>query len=147
MQCVDVGLLDHFLRFIIRELLTHVFLHVSRIVARQFTKADNTVFTFVSVFSICSCGTSTVFCTSWLVVNVVGSDLLRYHVCRKTCVLCCLGDASLHLDLCGVGVGPPTAFRRNGPSVPWVSFPGPTGCDDSSRVMSDQSANPCGCVV
>ena len=23
--------------------------------------------------------------------------------------------------------GPPTAFRRNGPSVPWVSLPGPTG--------------------
>ena len=52
-----------------------------------------------------------------------------YFVGRQTCVLCCLGDASLHLDfaICGVGVGPPTAFRRNGPSVPWVSLPGPTG--------------------
>ena len=29
--------------------------------------------------------------------------------------------------LWGVGVGPPTAFRRSGPSVPWVSLPGPTG--------------------
>ena len=94
----------------------------------------------------------------------------RFFVCRKTCVLCCLGDASLHLDfaICVVGVGPPTAFRRNGPSVPWVSLPGPTGVmtldesspqctvgvlagthwgDDSSSVMSHQSANLCGCVV
>ena len=125
---VDVGLLDLFLRFIIRELLTHVLLHVSHSFALYFTTADNSVFTFVSVFSICSCGTSTIFCTSWLVVNV-GGNLLRHHVCRETCVLCCLGDASLHLDfaICGVGVGPPTAFRRNGHSVPWVSLPRPTG--------------------
>ena len=44
-------------------------------------------------------------------------------------MLGCLGDASLHLDFAvrGVGVGPPTAFRRNGASAPWVSLPGPTG--------------------
>ena len=53
----------------------------------------------------------------------------RENVCRKTCVLDCLGGASLHLDFAirGVGVGPPTTFRRNGQSVPWVSLPGPTG--------------------
>ena len=28
---------------------------------------------------------------------------------------------------CGALIGPPTAFRRNGPSVLWVSLPGPTG--------------------
>ena len=60
-----------------------------------------------------------------------------HFVCRKTCVLCCLGDASLHLDfaISGVGVGPPTAFRRNGPSVPWVSLPGPTGTKAPTLVV------------
>ena len=38
----------------------------------------------------------------------------------------CLDDASL-LHICVVGVGPPTASRCNGPRVPWVSLPGPTG--------------------
>ena len=68
-----------------------------------------------------------------------------FFVCLKTCALCCLGDASLHLNfaICGVGVGPPTAFRRNGPNVPWVSLAGTHWGDDSSRVMSHQSANPC----
>ena len=91
---VNVGLLDHFVRFFIRELLTHICLHVALILcrvwgcrlnslsdrmdnfsvlqsqprvfslsvialskplslnfARWFTTADNSVFTFVSVFS------------------------------------------------------------------------------------------------
>ena len=57
----------------------------------------------------------------------VGGHLLRYHVCLRTGVLECLDDASLHMTShCVVGVGPPTASRCNGPSVPWVSLPGPT---------------------
>ena len=64
-----------------------------------------------------SCGTSTVFCTSWFVVNVVGGNRLRHHVCRKTCVLDCLGDASWHVDfpICDVGVVPLTASPLFGP--------------------------------
>ena len=38
-------------------------------------------------------------------------------------------------------MGPPTAFRRNGPSTVGV-LAGTHWGDDSSRVMSHQSANP-----
>ena len=48
---------------------------------------------------------------------------------------------------CGALIGPPTAFRRNGPSVPWGVLAGTHWGDDLSRVMSHQSANPCGCVM
>ena len=56
------------------------------------------------------------------------SSPLRYHVCRKTCLLSCLSDASWRVTSpIGALIGPPTAFPRTGPSVPWVSLPGPTG--------------------
>ena len=51
--------------------------------------------------------------------EISASVELSETVCRKTCVSDCLGDASLHLDITIRGVG--------GPSVPWVSMPGPTG--------------------
>ena len=62
-----------------------------------------------------------------------GCHRLRYHVCLRTVVLECLDDASLHLDFTYVGVGPPTASRCNGPSVPWVFLPGPTGVPPMPR--------------
>ena len=64
------------------------------------------------------------------------------RVCRKTCLLCCLSDVSQRVTSpFGSLIGPPTAFRRNGPSVPWCPCRDPLG-DDSSRVMNHQSANP-----
>ena len=64
--------------------------------------------------------------------------------CRKTRLLSRLSAPSLCLTSpCGELIGPPTAFRRNGPSVPWVSLPGPTGVmTHPGRMMSHQSANP-----
>ena len=47
-------------------------------------------------------------------------------VCRKTCLLSRLSAPSLSFAL-WASIGPPTAFRRNGPSVSWVSLLGPTG--------------------
>ena len=127
--------------------------------ARWFTKVDNSVFTFVSVFSrshgrvpevMHSYDSSSAVMSSsssmivpFLLVVVTGSGdsfsilscaawcgrhLLRYHVCRKTCLLSRLSAPSLSVTSpCGALIGPPTAFRRNGPSVPWVSLPRPTG--------------------
>ena len=69
----------------------------------------------------------------------------RVHpVCRKTCLLSRFSAPSLCVTSpCGALIGPPTAFRRNGPSVPWVGvLAGFHWGDDSSRVMSHQSANP-----
>ena len=65
-------------------------------------------------------------------------------VCRKTCVLCCLGDASLHLDfaLCGVGVRPTHGLPSERPQRTVGVLAGTHWGDDSSRVMSYQSANP-----
>ena len=49
-------------------------------------------------------------------------------LCRKTCLLSRFSAPSLCVTSpCGALIGPPTAFRRHGPSVPWVSLPGPTG--------------------
>ena len=212
---VNVGLLDHFLHFFIREFLTRIFHHVTLILckiwggrlnslsdgmdnfcfaistarlslsvialstslslnfAKWFNTADNSVFTFVSLFSRvlscvldCSCVQLLNRCTlirhllgRWrrlhdlllryldnLLLQLVGghalgrllqhlvvrclvwSSLLRYHVCRKTCLLSCLSDASWRVTSpIGALIGPPTAFPRTGPSVPWVSLPGPTG--------------------
>ena len=64
-----------------------------------------------------------------VVCCLVWSSPLHYHVCRKTCLLSCLSDACHGVSLRPFEAlfGPPTAFRRNGPSVPWVSLPGPTG--------------------
>ena len=57
-----------------------------------------------------------------------GRLLLRYHVCRRTCLLSRHSAPSLCVTSpCGALIGPPTAFRRNGPSVQWVSLSGPTG--------------------
>ena len=59
-----------------------------------------------------------------VVCCLLWSSPLRYHVCRKTCLLSCLRDASQRVTSpFGALFGPPTAFRRNGPSVPWVSLP------------------------
>ena len=207
---VNVGLLDHFLRFFIREFLTHIFHHVILILckiwggrlnslsdgmdnfllcnlnrasvsvshialststfARWFTAEDNSVFTFVSLFSRvlscalnCSCVQLLDRCTlirhllgRWrrlhdlllryldsLLLQLVGrhalgrllqhlvvrclvwSSPLRYHACRKTCLLSCLSDLSWRVTSpIGALIEPPTAFPRTGPSVPWVSLPG-----------------------
>ena len=49
-------------------------------------------------------------------------------VCRETCPLSRLTAPSLCVTSPrGALIGPPTAFRRHGSSVPWVSLPGPTG--------------------
>ena len=51
--------------------------------------------------------------------RLVWSSPLRYHVCRKTSVLSCFRDASWRVTSpFGAVFGPPTASRRNGPSVP-----------------------------
>ena len=48
--------------------------------------------------------------------------------CRNTSRLwSSRGAALLAATHFGRVVGPPTASRRNGPVVPWVSLPGPTG--------------------
>ena len=48
-----------------------------------------------------------------------------------------------------VGVGHPRPHRLPGPSVPWVSLPGPTGVPSDAQAgwHREQSANPCGCVA
>ena len=79
--------------------------------------------------------------------TVVGGQRLRYHVCRKTCVLDCLGDASLHLDIaiCGVGVGQRATHslpRCSGRGVPWVSLPGPAGVLPMPRQDGTESRGP-----
>ena len=44
----------------------------------------------------------------------------------------------------GVGVGHPRLLRCSGPSVPWVSLPGPTGVPSDAQAgwHREQSANP-----
>ena len=72
----------------------------------------------------------------------------RVFVCRNTSRLrCSRGAALLAASHFGRVVGPPTASRRNGPSVRVGVLAGTHWGDDSSRVTSHQSANPCGCVV
>ena len=156
--------------------------------ARWFTTADNSVFTFVSVFSrvlscvlqLCSTARSLHSDPSLagslasssrsapavprqysapagalgrllqhlVVCCLVWSSLLRYQVCRKTCLLSCLSDASWRVTSpFGALIGPLTPFPRTGPSVPWVSLPGPTGSNDTSRMMSHQAPTFYGCVV
>ena len=57
-----------------------------------------------------------------------GRHLPRHHVCRTTFLLSRFSAPSLcTTSPDGAFVGPPTTFRRIGPSVPWVSLPGPTG--------------------
>ena len=54
--------------------------------------------------------------------------LIVRSVCRRTCLWSRLSAPSMCVTSpCGALIGPPTAFRRNGTSVPWVSLPGPTG--------------------
>ena len=62
---------------------------------------------------------------------------VTHIVCRKTCLLSCSSNASWRVTSpFGALFGPPTAFRRKGPSVPWASSPGPTG------VMTHQGDEP-----
>ena len=51
--------------------------------------------------------------------------------------------------LWAVVVGHPRPLRLPGPSVPWVSLPGPTGVHPDAQAgwHREQSANPCGCAV
>ena len=44
-------------------------------------------------------------------------------------------------------IGPPTASRRNGPSVPWVSLPGPTGVMTHPRWWVTRAPTLRGCVA
>ena len=96
------GLLDHFLSIFIRELLTHTFLHETlKLCTRlQLHSAARTLRSCWVTGIVCwnfSCGTSTVFSAHWWSSPEVGGHLLRYHVCRKTCVLECLEYASWHV--------------------------------------------------
>ena len=49
----------------------------------------------------------------------------------------------------GAFVGPPTAFRRTGTNIPWVSLLGPTGVLPIPKQdgIGKQSANPCVVVL
>ena len=99
------------------------------------SSSGSMIVTFLLVVVTCSGDSfSTLSCAAWC-----GRHLLRYHVCRKTCLLSRLSAPSLCVTSSPFGalIGPPTAFRRSGPSVLWVSLPGPTGV-----MMSHQSANP-----
>ena len=77
--------------------------------------------------------------------------LLRFRVfhlvCRKTCLLSRPSAPSLCVTSPYVAlIGPPTASRCNGPSVPWVSLPRPLGC---SHIQSDATTKRqpwCGCL-
>ena len=85
----------------------------------------------------------------WSSRSWCGRNLLRYHVCRKTCLLSRFSAPSLCVTSpCGALIGPPTAFRRNGPHVPWVSLPGPTGVTTHPRWWATKAPTTlCGCVV
>ena len=54
-----------------------------------------------------------------------------------------------HFALWAVVVGHPWPPFLPGPSVPWVSLPGPTGVPSDAQAgwHREQSANPCGCAV
>ena len=149
--------------------------------ARWFTTADNSVFTFVSVFSrvlscvlqLCSTARSLHSDPSLagslasssrsapavprqysapagalgrllqhlVVCCLVWSSLLRYQVCRKTCLLSCLSDASWRVIVWGV-VRATHGLPAHGPQCTVGVLAGTHWGDGSSRVMSHQSANP-----
>ena len=82
-----------------------------------------------------------------LLHQLVGrGNLLRYHVCRTDLCFVLSGACVIETVLrpWGVGVGHPRPLRLPGPSVPWVSFPGPTGVpSDAQRGWHrEHSANP-----
>ena len=172
--------------------------------ARWFTVADNSMFTFVSVFSrvlscalgcscvqlldrcaqirhlfsrsrhwkslsssrcpcsFCTCGTSTVFCSSWLVGLSLGesfnilscaawSGLDRFLVvARRTCCWWPPRCSPTMLDgrplVCGLHVvrsGHPRP-SPSGTSVPWVSLPGPTGVQSHPSDVTTKRQPLCG---
>ena len=157
-RLVNVNLLDHFLSFIIRELLIYVFLHVALDMCTRL-QLCSTAQSSSSDSSLAGSSSRSVPAVPRQSSEPAGRSSppgchrLRYHVCLRTVVLECLDDASLHLDFTYVGVGPPTASRCNGPSVPWVFLPGPTGVPPMpSRMALGAERQPlwfrcAGCVV
>ena len=73
-------------------------------------------------------------------------NLLRYHVLSDD--LCFVLSGACVIETVfrplGVGVGHPRPHRLPGPSVPWVSLPGPTGVPSDAHKgwHREQSANP-----
>ena len=79
------------------------------------SSSGSTIVTFLLVVVTSSGDSISILsCAAWC-----GRHLLRYHVCRRTCLLSRLSAPSLCVTSpCGALIGPPTGFRHNGPTMP-----------------------------
>ena len=80
---VNVGLLDHFLRFFIREFLTHIFHHVTLILCKIWGGRLNSLSDGMDNFLLCNLNRASVS-VSHRLVNITVAQLLRRGSTRQT---------------------------------------------------------------